>query len=236
MCTWCASLRNLLLDYLHHVKCNYTWLNYLSDLFKLFIILNYIYFSYMIFAKLWLLLNKCFCQENQERDQCRKRSCPRRSECQEDKRQKRAPRATRCPEETPPICTCYKSHGGGQQERPEPKITCRRSSSEVNIGQTRNCAMFAKPARNTISPERRESSNKITPCPMLPCNSSVDRIQVEFNCKPKKTRKTREQRAPKSKSCTKCGKNLAQISSSKCQTRVPLPISPCGGGRRNACR
>lgn len=61
-----------------------------------------------------------------------------------------------------------------------------------------------------LSPRERNRSHSVgkpafTGCP------SLDRIQVEFNCKPKKARKTRARdgRMTKCRSCTKCGKNLA---------------------------
>ncbi|KAL1461884.1 hypothetical protein WDU94_013749 [Cyamophila willieti] len=210
LCCW-ARLRNFIADYLSHCH-NYTLLNWLSDLFKLFIILNYIYFAYMIFAKLWIILNKYF------EEKCRCRVVQKRSRsCESSRSQqdcRRPPQSCGQGEVGPKSCTCYKPPVG--QYLP-PQDSTSRCSSPGTLERIRNsvCTLFSKPqSPPSCSPcETKRSCEKKRSCENRPsscekrgieCPSSIERIQVEFNCKTKKPRKTRDGKMPKSRSCTKC--------------------------------
>uniref|UniRef100_A0A8D8YMD4 Uncharacterized protein n=1 Tax=Cacopsylla melanoneura TaxID=428564 RepID=A0A8D8YMD4_9HEMI len=211
LCCW-VRLRNFIADYLTHCH-NYTLLNWLSDMFKLFIILNYVYFAYMIFAKLWVVLNSYF----EEKCKPQKLPCSRGSSSTQSQTNCRRTSQPCGQGEAPPrACTCHKPPASQCLPPQESESRC---SIAVPLELVRDsvCTLFSKPntpCEKNRSTEKKRSSDKRG----LDCASSFERIQVEFNCKTKKPRKTRDgNKIPKSRSCTKCGKNMA-LNSSRCGT------------------
>lgn len=204
-CTcWVYRLYFTLLHYIRHCLENYSLVHYIADLFKLFIILNYIYFAYMIYRKLWVWLKNLLTSSLQ---------CP---QCCKPQRKSSCHRVA----SKPPPCS-----GSGEKEPPRCCLSltkpCEGSSSACDLTPKKKslCTLFAKPKTpqcgDKKSSEGKRRSNS--------CGSSVERIQVEFNCKPKKSRKGR---MASNRSCTKCGKN---IEGSKGVSRVPLPVNAiCG--------
>lgn len=211
------ELKSVIIKYFTFCRTHYTLLHYLADLFKLFILLNYVYFAYMIFAQLFLLLNNYF----------EKKKAPSKPErysnhqCPEPDYYTR--KQSRCTCQRPSEKECPPAR---ERSRSKPKCPLPSGGTGPSL-----CNLLFKKSKPASTPCPTKSTEKIAPC-----SSSVERIQVEFNCKPKRSKKTRDGRIPKSRSCTKCGKSLTEPKQSKqCASRPPQACRRRRGGNDSDC-
>lgn len=210
------ELKRSIAAYFSLCRNHYTLLHYLADLFKLFILLNYVYFAYMIFAQLFQLINKYF----------EKKKCPK-PEPYSQYRVDMGKRDREFYNRNQSRCTCMRPSEediGQSCERPRSPTKCP-APNPGSVSSLCNL-LFSKKSKPASSPCNEKPIE-----PLAPCGSSFERIQVEFNCKPKRPKKTKDGRVPKCRSCTKCGKSLAEPKASKqCNSRMPMTCR-----RRRVC-